>query len=126
MAEQMREENYSVKAPPTCGHSVNLWHTRRYTGASLLDGIGRAEVGGCRLQDSKFDLVAALKDSSAMCDAAFDSLTDATAGQPGGMGRSKLALLEYTTGNSNEEYGYTSVYMRLKGLVQPSSAGKKQ
>jgi len=53
-------------------------------------------------------------------------LTDAAASQPGGMGRSKLALLEYNTGHSNEEYGYMSVYMRLKGIVPPSSAGKKQ
>ena len=73
---------------------------------------------------AKANLVAALKDSSAMCDAAFDALTDANANQPAGMGRSKLALLEFNTGHSNEEYGYMSVYMRLKGLVPPSSAGR--
>jgi hypothetical protein len=37
---------------------------------------------------------------------------------------SKLAVLEFNTVHSDEEYGYMSVYMRLKGIVPPSSAGR--
>jgi hypothetical protein len=65
-----------------------------------------------------------LKESSALCDAAFDPLTEATASQPAAMGKSRLALLEFNFGHSNEEYGYRSVYLRLKGVVPPSSAGR--
>ena len=35
---------------------------------------------------------------------------------------SRLGLLEYNTGHDLEEYGYLAVYMRLKGLVPPTSA----
>jgi hypothetical protein len=127
MAEQMTEENYSFKATPdvrTFGELVAHVADTQARLCSMASG-GQKSVGGAS-KTTKADLVAALKDSSAICDAAFDSLTAETASQPAGMGRSKLALLEFNTGHSNEEYGYMSVYMRLKGVVPPSSAGKKQ
>jgi hypothetical protein len=53
-------------------------------------------------------------------------LTDASAGQLVRLGqstreRSKLGLLFGMTSHSNEMYGYMSVYLRLKGIVPPSS-----
>ena len=71
--------------------------------------LGEKKSVDAASKTTKADLVSALQQSSAMCDAAFDSLTAETAAQPGGMGRSKLALLEFNTGHSNEEYGYGSV-----------------
>jgi hypothetical protein len=127
MAEQMPEENYGFKATPDVRTFGQLVAHVADTQARLCSmASGEQKSIGAASKTAKADLVAALKDSSAICDAAFDSLTDATATQPAGMGRSKLALLEYNTGHSNEEYGYMSVYMRLKGIVPPSSAGKKQ
>ena len=127
MAEQMTEENYSFKATPEVRTFGELVAHVADTQARLCSmASGEQKSVGAASKKAKADLVAALKDSSAICDAAFDSLTDATATQPGGMGRSKLALLEFNTGHSNEEYGYMSVYMRLKGIVPPSTAGKKQ
>ena len=127
MAEQMPEENYSFKATPDVRTFGQLVAHVADTQARLCSmASGEQKSVGAASKTAKADLVAALRDSFAICDAAFDSLTDATASQPGGMGRSKLALLEYNTGHSNEEYGYMSVYMRLKGIVPPSSAGKKQ
>ncbi len=35
--------------------------------------------------------------------------------------RSKLGLLFGMTSHSNEQYGYMAVYMRLEGIVPPSS-----
>jgi hypothetical protein len=35
--------------------------------------------------------------------------------------RSKLALLAGMISHSNDLYGYMSVYLRLKGIVPPSS-----
>jgi hypothetical protein len=126
MAEQMPEENYAFKATPEIRTFGELVAHVADTQARLCSmASGEQKTVGAASKTAKTDLVAALKDSSAMCDAAFDSLTDATASQPGGMGRSKLALLEYNTGHANEEYGYMSVYMRLKAIVPPSSAGKK-
>jgi hypothetical protein len=76
---------------------------------------------------TKADLVAALKESYAICDKAIDSLTDAKASEMVSMGqrqRSKLGMLAGMVSHSNEEYGYMAVYMRLKGIVPPSSEGR--
>lgn len=72
---------------------------------------------------SKADLVAALKESFDECDSAFALMTDSTAAQmvKAGGERSKLGTLLYATLHDNEEYGYLSMYLRLKGLVPPST-----
>jgi hypothetical protein len=127
MAEQMPEENYSFKPTPEMRTFGQLMAHVADTQAGMCStASGEKKSVDAASKTTKADLVAALQQSSAMCDAAFDSLTAETAAHPGGMGRSKLALLEFNTGHSNEEYGYGSVYMRLKGVVPPSSAGKKK
>jgi hypothetical protein len=67
-----------------------------------------------------------MKESFSICDASFDALTDANALQPAGMGRTKLGLLNFNTMHDNEEYGYGSIYLRLKSVVPPSTANKKK
>ena len=81
---------------------------------------------------AKADLVALLKQSSAACDRAFDSLNDSSALEkissrlggpfPPEPMRTKLMTLTNMVRHSNEMYGYMSVYLRLKGIVPPSSA----
>jgi hypothetical protein len=73
---------------------------------------------------SKADLTAALRASFDYCDGAYGSLTDATArqmvkifGQP----QTKLSALWGNLAHDGEMYGYMAVYLRLKGLVPPSS-----
>ena len=125
MADGMPEENYSFRATPDVRTFGELVAHVADTQARLCSAVaGAAKQVDAASKKTKEELVAALKDSSAMCDAAFDSLTPENASQPAAMNRSKLGLLEYNTGHSNEEYGYMSVYMRLKGLVPPSSAGR--
>jgi uncharacterized damage-inducible protein DinB len=78
-------------------------------------------------KDSKADLAAALKASFEICDAAWDSLNDSNVNEQASLGPmkwSRLMLLEFNTTHSNEEYGYMSVYLRLKGIVPPSSSGR--
>lgn len=73
---------------------------------------------------AKADLVAALKESFDECDRAFDSMTAETANQmikSGNTERSRLGVLLYATTHDNEEYGYMAMYLRLKGLVPPST-----
>jgi hypothetical protein len=77
-------------------------------------------------------LVALVKQSNAACDAVFDTLTDAGAMEkissrlggpfPPEPTRTKLATLNNLVRHSNEVYGYMCVYLRLKGIVPPSSA----
>jgi len=124
MAEQMPEENYAFKATPDVRSFGELVaHVADTQTRFCSMAAGEQKSVNAASKKAKADLAAALRDSSAMCDAAFDGLTDAT---PAGMGRSKLALVEFNTGHSNEEYGYMSVCMRLKGIVPPSSADRKQ
>ena len=73
-----------------------------------------------------------LKQASTACDLAFDSLSDAAAMEkisshlggpfPPELTRTKLATLNNMVRQSNEVYGYMCVYLRLKGIVPPSSA----
>jgi hypothetical protein len=125
MAEQMPEENYSFKPTPemrSFGQLVAHVADVQAQICSAVSGDKKSVNAGSKT--AKADLVAALKDSSAICDAAYDSLTEAAAGQPGGMGKTKLGLLDFNFGHTNEEYGYGSVYLRLKNVVPPSSAGR--
>ncbi len=124
MAEKMPEENYSFKPTPdirsfgeTIAHIADM-QMRMCSGVN-----GQMKSGNAASKTSKADLVAALADSFAECDKAFNSLTDATATEiVAGRGqRTKLGTLVMVTAHANEEYGYLAVYLRLKGIVPPSS-----
>jgi uncharacterized damage-inducible protein DinB len=74
---------------------------------------------------AKADLVRALRESFAYCDGAYDVLTDAAAAQmvPFGAGQQpKLTILAFDTAHTFEHYGNMVTYMRLKGIVPPSTA----
>ena len=76
---------------------------------------------------AKADVVAALKESFAYCDAVYDSMTDTEAVKIVSAGRgprSRLASLWGIVAHSNEVYGTMTVYMRLKGIIPPSSEGR--
>ena len=60
----------------------------------------------------------------AECDKAWDSVTDPTEMTKGARPRTKLGALAGNTVHTEEEYGYISVYLRLKGVVPPSSEGR--
>jgi hypothetical protein len=128
MAEKMPEEHYSFKATPdvrTFGQLVGHVADSQARTCSAIAGEQKSLNAGSKT--SKADLVAALKESFAMCDTAFEGLNDTTATQmikTGRGERSKLGALIGTVSHSNEEYGYMAVYMRLKGIVPPSSEGR--
>jgi uncharacterized damage-inducible protein DinB len=78
---------------------------------------------------TKAAIVKAWDESVVYCDAVFKSLTDKTATEPidmpfgGGKGVRVAALLG-NIGHLNEHYGNLVTYMRLKGIVPPSSRGR--
>ena len=133
MAQKMPEENYGFKPSPemeSFGQRV-----AHIAGANLrvCQGVGGGEqTAGVNRGASKAELVAALKKSSDACDAVFASLTDAAAMEkissrlggpfPPEATRTKLSTLYNMVRHSNEMYGYMCVYLRLKGIVPPSSA----
>ena len=125
MAEKMPEDQYAFKATAdirTFGQLIGHVADSQARTCSLV--LGATPLASAASKTAKADLVAALKDSFALCDKAFDSLTDAKAGELITMGqrqRTRLGALVGTVSHSNEEYGYMAVYMRLKGIVPPSS-----
>jgi hypothetical protein len=127
MAEKMPEEHYNFKPTPeirSFAESVAHVADSQARTCSLVNGESKKVDAASK--SGKRDLVAALKDSYAICDTAFDRLTDAGASEMVTLGqssrqRSKLGLLAGMISHSNEQYGYMAVYLRLKGVVPPSS-----
>jgi hypothetical protein len=68
--------------------------------------------------------VAAVKDAVAYCNKAFDSMTDAKGSQMVklfNVDMAKLTLFSLNTAHTDERYGNTVTYLRLKGIVPPTS-----
>ncbi len=127
-AEKMPEENYSFKpvdALETFGQRVA--HIADPQLATCTGLTGERKTGTAKSKTAKADLVAALKESYDACDKAFDALTDANALEPVAAGRGqqpRIAVLYGLIVHSNEVYGAMGVYMRIKGIVPPSSEGR--
>lgn len=127
-ADKMSEENYAFKATPdvqSFGQRVaHIADSNVRTCAAIK---GEQKAVGAAAKTSKADLVAALKESFTYCDGVYDSMTDAEAAKmittPRGQ-RSKLGALWGIVTHDNEVYGAMGVYMRLKGVVPPSSEGR--
>ena len=87
-------------------------------------GETKSSGGVEKNKTSKADLVAALKDSFDTCDAAYAALSEANANEPVQSFRGPMPRLAALAGNvvhDNECYGSMAVYLRLKGIVPPSS-----
>jgi hypothetical protein len=72
-------------------------------------------------------IIKALNDSLAYCDAAYMALTDRSAaeiveGPFGSAKTARIAALIGNTGHLQEHYGNLVTYLRINGLVPPSSA----
>jgi uncharacterized damage-inducible protein DinB len=124
-ADKMPEENYAFKASPDVRAFGQLIAHVADTQWMICSAVkGEHKQGDAASKTSKADLVAALKASFEYCDSAYDSLNDATIGQKVSLFQrefSKLSVLFLNTSHDNEMYGTISVYLRLKGLVPPSS-----
>jgi hypothetical protein len=126
-AEAMPEAGYSFQPTPEIRTFAALLahiadHQVRFCSAAR----GAARQTDYNSKTTKADLTEALAASFKECDAAWDSLTSANAGEMMGQ-RSHMGWLLVDVIHSNEEYGYMSIYFRLKGIVPPSSdrAGRK-
>ena len=125
MAEAMPADAYGFQPTPEIRtFGALMAHVADANARQCGVAMGEQKSVGAAAKTAKAELVQALKDSFTICDAAFDALTEANALQPAGMNRSKLGLLNFNTMHDNEEYGYGAVYLRLKGVVPPSTASR--
>jgi hypothetical protein len=132
-AEKMPEADYTFKPGST---------PEARTFAQVIDHIAQAQFGQCsalsgqpnpmqgkQLEQelkAKADVTKALGDSFALCDKAFDSLTEANAMEMvrTGMGpneATRAAALYGVVVHGNEMYGTAAVYLRSKNIVPPST-----
>ena len=124
-ADKMSESDYDFKATPevrTYGQLIG--HVADTQLAICGAAKGEQKRGEAADKASKADLVAALKASFDYCDSAYDALNDADGAQTikmFGRDRTKLGVLDFNVIHDNEMYGTIAVYLRLKGIVPPSS-----
>jgi uncharacterized damage-inducible protein DinB len=128
-AEKMPEENYSFKPAPrvrTFGQILGHLAEEQYFFCAPVKGEQKS-VDVEKTKTSKTDLLAALKDAFAYCDSLYDSMTDTVALEVlkrGEAQRTKLRMLWGNVAHDSEHYGNLVTYLRIKGLVPPSTEGQ--
>jgi hypothetical protein len=128
MVAKMPEEHFTFRPVPevrSYGESVANVADAQARNCNLVADAGSKTLAADK-KKNKAELLAALTESFAICDAAFAALTDAQANEMVKMGQSgfqlsKLSLLVSMISHSNEQHGYMAMYLRLKGIVPPST-----
>jgi len=125
LADKVPEDTYGYKPTDsirTLGQLIGHVADANLRTCSAVNGELKPATAG--KMTAKADLVGALKASFDECDKAFGTLTDANLADviktPRGE-RSRLSSLLGIVVHGNEEYGYMAVYLRMKGIVPPSS-----
>lgn len=130
-AEKMPDDNYAFKPTPevrTFGQLVGHAADGQYIFCSMALGVKNPTPSIEKSTTAKADLVQALKDAVAYCNKAYTGMTDAKASElTKMMGRDapRLTVLSLNTAHSDEHYGNMVTYLRLKGIVPPTSEPRK-
>ena len=126
-AEKMPEENYSFKPTPdvrSFGQLVGHVADANYMFCAQAVGDPNPAKNIEKTKTSKADLVAAVKDAVAFCGKTFDGMTDAKGSEMTKFftfNLARLTLLSLNTAHTDEHYGNMVTYLRLKGIVPPTS-----
>jgi uncharacterized damage-inducible protein DinB len=125
-AEKMPESNYAFKpSPDVRNYGAVIGHIT--DSQYFFCGAAKGETKDSNVEKevtTKAGLIEALKASFAYCDAAYDSLTDANGAMMMKFGkgeRSMSGILNFNLAHDFEHYGNLVTYLRIKGLVPPSS-----
>lgn len=125
-AEQMPEANYSFKPTPevrSFGQLIGHLANSQYEFCAPARGEANPNKGDFEKTSAKADLIKALNDAFAYCDAAFQTPEAKVMDQIDFFGSkgSRLWVLVFEIAHNNEHYGNIVTYMRMKGMVPPSS-----
>ncbi len=129
-AEKMPEAQYAFKPDPASrsfGQILGHIADTNYLFCSVVLGETNPAPEIEKTRTTKAELKAGLHDSFTNCNRAYDALTDAGTNETVkafGQERNKLGALWFNASHNLEHYGNLVVYMRLKGLVPPSSEPK--
>lgn len=126
-AELMPEEKYGFKPADsvrTFGEILNHAAGAQGYFCSAVLGEKNPPPKVDKTKTSKADVIAALGEAFAYCDKAYEGLTDASGTETVkfmGDSMPKLGVLDVNTLHSIEHYGNLIVYLRMNGLVPPTS-----
>jgi hypothetical protein len=128
MANAMPEADYRFKPTPEMqDFGQRMAHVITFNVRACSAAAGAQKNPTFSAAPTKAEVMAAMKEGNAECDAVFNGLTDQmlmTKMVPFGRGgmRPLFAALEANPlEHAQEVYGYSAVYLRLKGIVPPSS-----
>ena len=127
-AEKMPEEQYSFKPTPDVrsfgeliGHVANTQYNF-CAPARKIESPNKTNIE--KSATTKAALVAAVKEAFAFCDPAYEMSADSAMSEEVKFGARTVASgysLTFNVAHNFEHYGNMVTYMRLKGLVPPSS-----
>jgi uncharacterized damage-inducible protein DinB len=126
-AEKMPEQDYSFKPTPevrSFGELVGHLADYQYVFCSAAAAEKPPVSGIEETKHSKAELIQALKEGFAYCDKVYAGITDAKLADMvrlEGRSMAVLTALTVNTSHNNEHYGNIVTYLRMKGLVPPSS-----
>lgn len=136
-AEMMPESGYTFRPTPdlrTFGQQINHATGAHYSfcnQAGLPPGIQKQATPNLTAVTSKPAIVAALKESIAYCDRVLAAASEAwlmeTAPAVGGSSSGRIRGMRahafiYNAVHSAEDYGTITIYLRMQGVVPPSTA----
>ncbi len=129
-AEKMPDADYAFQPAPDktvrsfgafVGHIANA----NYSFCSRAKGEPNPNKEDFEKVADKAKLVAAIKAATQYCDAVYKAQTDATLTEMTGTGQQQPQprgqALVFNISHTNEHYGNLVTYMRLKGMVPPST-----
>ncbi len=125
-AEQMSEADYAFQPTPdvrTFGQLLGHIANAQYLFCSTALNEKSPSTADAEKLATKAEMMKALKDSFAYCDKAYaiserDAMAEATVF---GRKANRLFALNFNMGHNFEHYGNIVTYMRMKGMVPPSS-----
>jgi len=126
-AEKMPEESYAYKpidSVRSYGQVVGHVADAQYMFCSAIRGEKGPDLKIEASKTAKADLVTSLKDAFAYCDKAYDGMTDTSGTELikfFGNDMPKLGVLGINNMHNAEHYGNLVTYLRMKGIVPPSS-----
>jgi hypothetical protein len=130
-AERMPVEDYAFRTTPKVRTFAEMI-AHVADGQLLMCQVAKgekttAEAKFMPAKTDKAELVASLKASFDYCDPVYASMTDAAGAAQVKWFRwdmSKIGLLNWNIAHDNEMYGIIGAFLRIKGLVPPSSEGR--
>lgn len=127
-ADEMPESDYGfIPGPGSRTYGAAVVHIAQAQAGMCGAAKGEAPPMIDGNKTSKADAQAALKTAFDYCDPIYEAVTDADATKMVKMGQRERTLfgaLNMGVVHDNEMYGTLAVYLRAKGNVPPSSAGR--